>query len=952
MKSATAQTAQPASPAHPAQPTRWTRKLGVLTLVALLIGTAHAAGGDAQASRFYEEALERYEKRDLATAITLLKSALQKDRKLLQVHVLLGKALLGSGQAAAAEVEFTEALQLGVNRSELVVVLARTLVAQGKLQEVIDQPRFALQGLPAGIQAQLLLIKAAARGDLNDARGALKDIDDARALAPDSVDVWLAEVPLRIRARQFKEAQAAVDKARTLDPRSAAMQHQFASILHLQGNLVGALAAYGAALDIEPDMADARVARAGILIDLKRDEAATQDVAELLRRLPLEPRGWYLSAVLAEREGKQQAMRASLAKITALLDPVPLPFIRYRPQVLLLNGQAHYGLGEREKAKPYFEGFQRLQPASPVAKLLANIYLTEGNYDRAAETLEQYLQTSANDSQATALLASTYMAKGRNARAAELMQRALRTNDAPELYTAYGLSLLGTGKAGDALAQLETAYKKDPGQTQAAYALVGMYLRAGQTTKALTVSQALVKRAPANPSFQNLLGLAKAQGRDLQGARAAFEQAVKLDPTLLQATLNLARLEMSENKLDRAGVLLTGVLKADERNTEAMYEQAVLARRLNKPDDALRFLQRAYDVADVKDLRSSLALVEMHLSAGRGAEALKVALLLSSKAPDSLPVLMALVRAQLTTGDVAGAKNTLSTATRVAPYEAPVQVEIALLQLAAKNVPGAAYNLDKALSAQPDHLPAQVLLTEVEMRQGELQKAEARAQQIVKRAPKLAIGNSLLGDLAMARKQPVQAVELYRRAFQLEPSSDTVGRLFAAQAAQNVKLALPIAEQWLKTHPKDVATRRALAEAHVRTANLAAARLQYEQLRVILPKDAAVANNLANVLFRLKDPQALPVAEQALALEPDNVAALDTTGWIAFNVGNTDRGLQLLRDARLRSPNDPEIRYHLSVALIKTGRKGEAREELRAALGMPGGFDGRDDAEAQLKALQ
>ena len=409
---------------------------------------------------------------------------------------------------------------------------------------------------------------------------------------------------------------------------------------------------------------------------------------------------------------------------------------------------------------------------------------------------------------------------------------------------------------------------------------------------------------------------------------------------------------MSENKFDRAGALLTGVLKADERNTEAMYEQAMLARRMNKPDDALRFLQRAYDVADVKDLRSSLALVEAHLSAGRGAEALRVSQLLSSKAPDSLPVLMALVRAQLTTGDLAGAKNTLNTATRVAPYEAPVQVEIALLQMAAKNLPGAAYSLDKALSAQPDHLPAQVLLTEVEMRQGELPKAEARAQQIVKRSPKLAIGNSLLGDLAMARKQPAQAVELYRKAFQLEPSPDTVGRLFAAQATQNVKLALPIAEQWLKTHPKDVATRRALAEAHVRTANLAGARLEYEQLRQILPKDAAVANNLANVLFRLKDPQALPTAEQALALEPDNVAAIDTTGWIAFNVGNTDRGLQLLRDARLRSPNDPEIRYHLAVALVKTGRKGEAREELRAALGMPGGFEGRDDAEAQLKALQ
>ena len=925
-------------------------------MLALLLGASPlpsmAQATNTKAGRFYEDALDRYEKKDLAGAIILLKNALQQDRKMLQVHLLLGRALLASGQAAAAEVAFDEALQLGVNRSELVVPLARTLVAQGKLQEVIDQQRFAVQGLPAGIQSQLMLIKATALGDLGDARTAIKEIENARALAPNFVDVWLAEVPLRIRARQFREALAAVEKARTLDPRSASVHHQTASILHLQGDLTGALSAYGKALEIEPDMADARVAYAGILIDLKRNDEATKAVAELLQRAPLEPRGWYLSAVLAEREGKQQAMRTSLTKITELLDPVPLPFVRYRPQMLLLNGQAHYGLGEREKAKPYFEGFQRLQPGSPVAKMLANIYLVEGNHDRAAETLELYLRTSANDSQAMALLASAYMAKGRNARAAELMQRALRTNDAPELYTAYGLSLLGTGQSGDALGQLETAYRKDPGQTQAAYALVGMYLRAGQTAKALAVSQALVKRQPANPSFQNVLGLAKAQARDLPGARAAFDQAVKLDPTLLQATLNLARLEMSDNKLERAGVLLAGVLKADERNTEAMYEQAMLARRLNKPDDALRSLQKAYDVAGARDLRASLALVETHLSAGRSAEALKVALQLAANAPDSLPVLLALVRAQLTVADLAGAKTTLTTATRVAPYDAPIQVEIALLQLAARNVPGAAYSLDKALSAKPDHLPAQVLMADVEIRQGELAKAEARIQQIVKRAPKLAIGTSLLGDLAMARRQPAQALEHYRRAHQLEPSSDTVGRLFMAQAGQNAKLAIPLAEQWLRTHPKDVATRRALAEVHVRTGNMAAARVEYEQLRQLVPKDAGVVNNLANVLFVLKDPQALPIAEQALALEPDNVASVDTLGWIALNAGHTDRALQLLRDARLRSPDNAEIRYHLAMALIKSGRKAEAREELRAALGMATGFDGRADAEAQLKALQ
>jgi putative PEP-CTERM system TPR-repeat lipoprotein len=924
-----------------------------IALAALLVASAGAAlAADTKAAQYYEDALVRYEKKDLAGAIIQLKNALQADSRMLPVHVLLGKALFASGQAPAAEVAFNEALQQGVNRAEVVVLLARALVAQGKQLKVVDPQQFPLAGLPAGVQAQLLLVKAAAHGDLGDSRSALKAIEDSRAADPTSAEAWLAEVPVRIRARQLKEALAAVAKARELDPKSAAVHYQTGSVLHVQGDIKSALVSYDKALAIAPDYVDARVTRAGLYIDLKRPDDAAKDVIELLGSHPQDPRGWYLSALLAEREGKQQDARASLAKITALLDPLPIEYIRYRPQILLLNGQAHYGLGEREKAKPYFESFQKAQPGSPVSKMLASIYLAEGNQDRAAESLEQYLRSFPNDAQATALLASAYMAKGRNARAAELMQRALRTSDAPELYTAYGLSLLGSGQNDNATAQLETAYKKDPGQTQAAYALVGLYLRGNQVPKAMAVTTALVKRQPANPSFQNLLGLAKLQARDLAGARTAFEQALKLDPTMLQASIHLARLEADTGNFDRAQQLLDGVLKAEEVNTEAMYEQGVLAERRARPDEALRWLQRAYDIAGAKDLRASLALVDLHLRAGRRAEALKVAQQLSSSLPDNLPVLLALVRAQLANADLPGARATLTTATRVAAYDTPVQVELALLQMAARNVPGAAYNLDKALSAKPDYFPAQVLMTEVETVQGDYAKAEQRAGQIVRQAPKLAIGYSLQGDLAMARKQLGPAIEAYRRAHQAQPSADTLRRLFAAMARQDPKAALQMGEQWIAAHPKDLTARKMLAETYVRSNNLPAARSAYQRLNELAPTDAGVLNDLANVLLRIKDPKAADVADKALSVDPNNPVIIDTAGWAAYQAGKFDRALQLLRDARLREPQANEIRYHLASALVKKGRRDEARVELEAALRSKAPFDGHEDAQALLQTLK
>lgn len=927
--------------------------LRLLTAAAVLaLATTWATAADSKAAQYYEDALQRFEKKDLPGTIIQLKNAIRLDKSMLQVHVLLGKALLASGEVPAAEVAFTDALRLGVSRGEVVQLLGRTLVLQGKHQELIGGANFQLAGLSNSVQAKLLLLKAGAHSDLGDPKQALKAVEDARALDPGLADTWLAEVPIRIRARQFQEARAAVEKARAMAPNDAEMHYQAGSIEHVLGRQEAALTAYGKALAAFPGHVEALVSRAGLYLDLKRDADAEKDVSELLAKTPLEPRGWYLSALLAERAGKAQAVKSSLNKITELLDPVPIQFIRYRPQLLLLNGQAHYALGRREKAKPLFEAFQRVQPGSPVSKLLANILMSEGNFDSAIDALDQYLRAFPNDSQAMALLASAHMAKGRHARAASLMQDALRRKDDPELYTAYGLSLMGSGQSTNAIAQLETAYKKDPRQHQAAFALVGLYLRSNQAAKALNVANALAKGSPTNPSYQNLLGMAKSAGRDVPGARAAFEQALKLDPSLVPASLNLARLEAGANNLPRAQTLLSGVLKIDERNTEAIFEMAGLAERVGRTDEAVRWLMKGQDLGGTADLRPGLSLVDLHLRKGRKVDALKVAQQLSISAPESLLVLLATARAQLANNDLAGAKTSLTTATRVAQFSAPVQVEIALLQLAARNVPGAAYSLEKALQDKPDFLPAQALLADVEIRQNELAKAEQRAQQIVRREPKLSVGFTLLGDLAQARKQPGAAVEQYRKAHQAQPTFETLSRLAGAMARQDAKAAVQQLEQWVKSNPGDARALNLLAEIHVRSGNLPGARLVYERLRELRPNDAGVMNNLANVLVRLKDPQALVLAEQALAADPNNTVVIDTAGWVALQAGKPDRAVQLLRDARLRDPESAEIRFHLASALAAAGRKVEARDELEAALRNATTLENRAEAEALLKTLK
>jgi putative PEP-CTERM system TPR-repeat lipoprotein len=929
-------------------------KFLLASLLLVLLGSSSVVqAADAKASKYYEDALIRYEKKDLDGAVIQLKNALQIDKSMLPVQMLLGKALLQNGDVAAAEVAFLEAIRLGVNRAEVVIPLGQAYMAQGKHRLIFEQATFNVAGLPGAVQLQLQLLRASASADLGDVRNAMKSVEEARAIDNRNPAVWLAEVPIRIRARQFKEAAVAVDRAMGLAPESAEVWYQKGAVAHVSGDLQATLAAYTRAIQSQPDHVEARVARAGLLLDLGRAADAAIDLTELRRIAPGEPRAAYLQALMAERNGKPEEAQAALKEVTHLIDPVPIDFIRYRTQLLMLNGLAHFGLNELEKAKQYLETFQRQQGNTPASKLLAQIYMGESNVDRAIDVLENYLRANPADGQAMTLLGSAYLSKGQSAKATALMQQALKSKDNPAHRTVLGLSLIRSGQGGSGLAELEAAYKQDATQTQAGVSLVSVYLRTGRAAKAVAVAEGLVKQQPGNPGFFNVLGMAKGQAGDLPGAKAAFEQAVKLNDKFVAPKINLARLEIAAKTYDAAAMRLAAILKANEKNTEAMGEMAVLSERRGQQAEAQRWLEKATDLAGPKEVRWGLALSDFHLRHDRPGPALEAVKKVSGKLPDDLGVLLAYAKAQVANRDMAGAKSTLTSATRVADYNPAPQVQIALLQLAANNVPGAAYSLEKALSNQPDFLPAQALMTEVELRLGDPAKAEKRAKDIVAKQPKRAIGHSLMGDIAIARSQPAVAQDAYRRAHQLEPSPDTLLRLMSALGNQEGgKAAIQLAEQWMKTHPADARTQRALADGYARTGNFAAAKKAYEGLLKITPDDGGALNNLANVLLRLKDPAAIPVAERAVAKFPGNASAIDTLGWALYIGGQTDKALQLLRDARLRDPAHPEIRFHLASVLAQTGRKTEAREELEAALKGGQNFESRVEAAALLKTLK
>ncbi|XHS77917.1 XrtA/PEP-CTERM system TPR-repeat protein PrsT [Burkholderiaceae bacterium UC74_6] len=911
---------------------------------------------NAKVARYYEDALKRYERKDFSGAVVQLKNAIAIDNNQLAVHLLLGKALLASADVASAEVEFSEALRLGVNRSEVVLPLAQTLIAQGKPGQVFEDTRLRADGLPREVQFQLLLIRSSAYSDVGDKRNAMESLLAARALNPADVTTWIAEVPLRVRNRQLPEASIAADQALKLAPGNADAIYQKASVQHIQGQLANALAGYGEAIKVDAGHFDARLARAGILIDLGRDKEALADVVNLRSLSDADPRVSYLGALLAQRAGDTAASKAALKDVTEFLDPVPMEYLRYRVQSLMLNGMAHFGLGEYEKAKPYLDLAYRQQPTSPLAKLVAQIAIAEPNMPRAIEVLEDYLKARPGDGQALLMLASAHMAQGRYSKAASLMEAALRAKDAPEFHTALGLSLMRSGQGSNALTELEKAFKNDSRQTYAGLALVDLYLRAGNPAKARATADALVKAAPDNPTMLMVQAQTRMRSNDLAGARQGFEHALRLSPDLLPAKIGLAHADILDKKYPAADARLRTLIRENDRNVDVLFEMATLHEQWGHNEESLKWLEQAVEASGPRQTQANQALVAWHLGKKAPKKALEAAKMLVAKAPDDTDSLRTYARARAANDDMAGARQTLGDAVRKAGFEPATLVGIAQEQLQYGDVAGAAYSTDKALTTSPDLLQAQVLMATIELRQGALDKADRRAQSIVRGNPKLAVGYQLQADVATARGQQPAVVEALKNAHALENSSRSLLAYFKAQEATDAKAARSLLEAWLKTHPGDTIASLALGNSLARAGNLAGARQQFEGVLRQQPKNVEALNNLANVLLAAKDAGATAVAERALALAPAEPLVIDTAGWAAFQAGNKDRALQLLRDARLRAPANREIRYHLAAVLVQSGRKDEAREELKTALAnvKPGGpgFEGDKEARALLDTLK
>jgi putative PEP-CTERM system TPR-repeat lipoprotein len=888
---------------------------------------------------------QRYiQQNDTNAAIIQLKTALQQDPNSSSARLLLGQAMLDSGDPVSAEVELRKALALKEPEANVLPALARTMNVLGQSQKLIEQHGSVKLADP-GAAADLSTSLAVAYGRVG--KGKERDAALAAALAavPDYGPAKRVQATLMMQDRNFEGALKTLDEVLTKSPNDFDAWHLKASILlYFKNDIASAIDAEARALKIRNDYLPAHEGSVNLHL-MKGDlAAATTQFEQLHKILPNHPLTNYLSAELAF---VKQDFKSAKDSIQQVLKVSPNNF-----KALQLAGAIETKGGSPLQAETFLRKALQIEDQASTRKLLAEVYLRSGNPGKALETVKPLLEGADADSQVLSQGALAYVQMGEMAKAETYFTKAAQLDPADvKNKAALALAQLAKGNSDSGYSQLERLAAADTGNF-ADLALISAYVQKGKYDDAAHAIAALEAKQPGKALTADLKGRVQLARKDQVGARQSFETALARDPSYLPAALMLARLDIEGNKPELAKQRFEDLLKKDPNNLQILLALAEVKSRTGGDKEEVAKALRDAIRANPTQAQPRLMLIDQLLRRKEVKQALSAAQEGVAAMPDSPEMLEALGRTQALAGDANQAVTSFSRLAEMLPTSPQPLLGLADAYIAMKNTNAARQSVKRALVISPNLLVAQRSLIQLELMSGHPEDALEIAKSIQVVPGREAIGYLFVGDIEATRKRFGAAAQAYRAGLAKSPSSETAVKLHAVLTADSrAAEADTFAKTWSDKYPRDVAFLQYLGDLALSRLDYPLAESRYRAVIQIRPDNAIAFNNLAYVAAQQKKPEALKYAETANKLAPNQPAFMDTLAVILAREGQVSKALDLEKQVIAQRPQHMPYRLNLARIYIQSGDKASAKVELDQLAKLGASFPGQAEVSKLLKTL-
>jgi tetratricopeptide (TPR) repeat protein len=339
--------------------------------------------------------------------------------------------------------------------------------------------------------------------------------------------------------------------------------------------------------------------------------------------------------------------------------------------------------------------------------------------------------------------------------------------------------------------------------------------------------------------------------------------------------------------------------------------------------------------------------------------------------PNNFVARFNLGRAHFARGEYEQARQDFDAAIQLRPDYIPARLAQTQVAMIRGDNAGADHDADQLLAIAPNSIQGRVMKAAALSRLGQYDEARKLLEAVLDKAPKQEECLLELGVLDLTQKKTKEAIDLFKRAFDAEPSNlrGLMGESRAYVLDGQPGKAVDLVQAEVQKNPnrydlvrefgdtaanaqqydKAIATFQGLlpkatdknqkadlevriGQAYLRKGDVQKSIDSLEQARTLVPEVPAIPTNLAMMYEMVnRNDIARKDYEQSIKLDPNNAVALNNLAYlITESNGDLDTALTYATRAKQRLPNHPEINDTLGWIYLKKNLSDSAVDTFRA----------------------
>jgi putative PEP-CTERM system TPR-repeat lipoprotein len=610
-------------------------------------------------------------------------------------------------------------------------------------------------------------------------------------------------------------------------------------------------------------------------------------------------------------------------------------------------------------------------PDSPQARLLlGQIYLKVGMGAEAEKELSQAEKLGVNRESIKPQLGEALLLMGEYQRVLDEIQPGEQTSRAnlARILQLRADALLMQNKQKEACTLFQQSHDADTGNPPTYWGLARCAVAERNMQKAREWLDAALKVKGQQVKTWIFIGSLEQLNNNSQGAMAAYTNALKSEPSNLEALQSHATLSMTLGQWESASKDIEKARKLSPNTPGTYYLQALFNFHQKKYPEARDDLQKvlrvnpdhmpsvllagqtAYALGSYQqaesltyrflghypgnsEARKLLAATQIKLN--QPAKALEtLAPLLSHDAKDALALVLA-SEAYRIIPEPAKAAELLDRAALIDPKNALVKTQLGLSHLVAGDTLRAISELETAAALNSIQYQADNLLVLSHLERKEYDKALIAIDAMEKKLPDSPVTHNLRGKAYLGKDDLVNARKSFAKALDIDPA------FFPAAAS--------LAQLDLRDKQPEAARRRFESVLDKDKNNLQAlmalaelAGLNKEEKGYVSWLEKAIKSHpeaippraalLSHHMAKNEPQKALAVANEAVNANPDNPAALNLLGTLQLSINDKSGAITTFTKLTKRAPQSPDAYLRLALAQIADNNLKSARANLQEAL--------------------